>query len=133
VSLEELTNNYTQIAWEKFSPLAKIVINHESEKLIDQEASLKRLQDVADRMLAREDLKKKDLKQADEYQVRINTLTAQISQSKLLLNNLQNSLENGDIEQLELAVKSTGTKYRVPVIDIIPDNMGVNIDLSQKI
>ena len=133
VSLEELTNNYTQIAWEKFSPLAKIVINHEGEKLIDQEASLKRLQNVADRMLARKDLKKKDLKQADEYQVRINTLTAQISQSKLLLNNLQNSLENGDIEQLELAVKSTGTKYRVPVINIIPDNMGVNIDLSQKI
>lgn len=131
VSLEELVDNYTQIAWEKFSPLAKIIINHESRKINTKEASLQRLQDVTDRILAREDLKRKDLKQADEYQARINALTAQVSQSKLLLNNLQNSLEHGDIKQLELAVKSTG--YRVPVIDIIPDHMGVNIDLNKQI
>jgi len=133
VSLEELVDHYTQIAWDKFSPLAKIIVNHEGEKLSTQENSLKSLQDVADRMLARTDLKKKDLKQAEDYQARINALTAQISQSKLLLNNLQNSLENGDMKQLELAVKAAGNKYRVPVIDIEPDNMGVALDLSAKI
>jgi len=138
LSLEELINSYQQIAWEEFSLAAKNMISKEEQKLSNLQLTESRLNNLVDRTLSRDNLSRSDKKsfeqRAENYQNRLASVSEQISQSRLLLGNLEQGLTNGDLEELELAIRANNSRYSSFKVNIDPAerNLGVNISLADN-
>jgi hypothetical protein len=134
LSLEELMNSYQEIVWQDLSLVAQAMIKGEEVKLNRLESTKSSLEKVIDRNLSRDNLKRSERKNVEAYQDRLANLSGGISQSRLLLDNLQAGLSEGNLASLESVIKENNSRYSDYKVDVDPSvkEIGINLDLAQS-
>ncbi len=129
LDLATVKSAYAQAAWDRFTPMGKSAIETLEGKIYRAESQVKALQSAIDRITSRDNVS--DQAKMLVYQEKLSSHENSLTQNRAILEKLETSLANGDVDTMAKSIRESGSKYPSPKINLNPEQADLGIALNK--